>query len=154
MQHQLKVFIDIQDKIKLKLQIRGIGCRLAALSTLTFTLHVQTLHFFPLRHTSALLLKNNLLVNPHFTCVVRSELQRPLKGPSLLPCTQKHVGLSQVSVRIGFDSGRGRWTEVVISGYQELEYFIWRHDAAQKAGVKEEQQPGRRPDERGRVLLL
>lgn len=67
----------------------------------------------------------------------------------------KLVGLSRVSVRIGFNSGRGRWTEVVISGYQELEYFIWRHAAAEKAGVKEEQQqPGRRPDETGRVLLL
>lgn len=48
----------------------------------------------------------------------------------------KREARSQVSVRIGLDGGRGRWTADVISCYLELEYFIWRHAAAQKAGVK------------------
>lgn len=48
----------------------------------------------------------------------------------------------------------GRWIAVLISGYRELEYFIWKHAAAQRAGVKEEEQPGRRNAEAGRVLKL
>lgn len=31
---------------------------------------------------------------------------------------------------------RVRWTADVVSRYLHLEYFIWRHAAAQKAGVK------------------
>lgn len=68
----------------------------------------------------------------------------------------KRGSLSQVSLKIRFkmDCSSSRWTALMRSGYEELEYFIWGHGAAtQKAGVKEEKLAGRMTDETGHVMF-
>lgn len=81
------------------------------------------------------------------------------EGNETLPAAllqPKHGSHSQVSLKIRFstDSGHGRWAAVMISDYQEPEYFIWRHWAVNRKSRSQRGEAVKEVDRWNRTRLV